>query len=545
MIYYLIKTILCSAFFLLIYKIVLERGKSYKFNRFYLLSSLLLSFIIPGLSIPVKTLPAANTISFAPVLQETEEIIVSVFQSETYEMQSSYNPSSYNPLFIIYLLITGLLVYRTFRHLFRLRKTITQAEKQKHDEAVLVFSDNRSYPYTFLKYIFIQHDKILPEEIIRHEMAHVKQKHTLDIFFIELLINFFWFNPALLLYRKYITLNHEYLADESVLKTCPEIKKYLNVLLSICSRESDAILLHQFNNYPTIKKRVKMIMKKSSAKTVQWLRFCSIAPLCAMSLFLFSGNSYVKAESLLQQENAQQEEIQQEESQIAKPQQEKSRQENKPYLIMSLDISDVKSAQKNIEKYDSLIKKLTDKDDTFLPRYKEFMQIIEKHVTKKDGKTTINLEFGVESDLSKADQNRMREIFLSMTPEQQKALPLAFERRTVPKKKVPTAEDYESWKDPAGYGLWINGKRVDNSELNKYKHSDFSSYSVSKLYSNAKDYGKYVYHLDLKTNSEFEAYIAEMEADETLYPKSSYNHAGIIKVALQNDSKALGFVISW
>ena len=44
---YIIKVILCSAVFFLTYKLLLEKEKIHLFNRFYLLLSLLLSFVIP------------------------------------------------------------------------------------------------------------------------------------------------------------------------------------------------------------------------------------------------------------------------------------------------------------------------------------------------------------------------------------------------------------------------------------------------------------------------------------------------------------------
>ena len=75
MISYLIKTILCSAFFILFYKAVLRKSKSYKFNRYYLIVSSALSFVIPVLLMPVHVKSPLLTTCFVPVLQETEEAI--------------------------------------------------------------------------------------------------------------------------------------------------------------------------------------------------------------------------------------------------------------------------------------------------------------------------------------------------------------------------------------------------------------------------------------------------------------------------------------
>jgi hypothetical protein len=163
---YLIKTILCSAFFMLFYKTILGESKSYKFNRYYLIATMVLSFIIPVLPMPAKS-PSLTTY-LAPVLQETEETIIPTLQMEMPETQT------YNPLLFIYLLITGILICRSLYHLYRMWKNILQATIQKSDGVTFVLSDNISSSYTFLNYIFVQVGQSLPEEIIRHEMTHVR-----------------------------------------------------------------------------------------------------------------------------------------------------------------------------------------------------------------------------------------------------------------------------------------------------------------------------------------------------------------------------------
>ena len=186
MITYLIKTVLCSAFFLLFYKIVLTESKSYKFNRIYLITAVVLSFVIPVLPMPILNQSPTLSSYFVPILQETEEVIFPATQMEITGSQSV----NHNPLLFIYLLITGILLCRSLHHIYILRKNILQAKTQKKDGVTLVFSDNISSNYTFLNYIFIKCNQSLPEEIINHEMAHVRQKHTLDILFIELLLTF-------------------------------------------------------------------------------------------------------------------------------------------------------------------------------------------------------------------------------------------------------------------------------------------------------------------------------------------------------------------
>ena len=581
MIPYLLKTIFCSALFLLFYKAVLEKGKAYKFNRFYLIAALVLPFIIPVLSIPEKKIqPLA---SFAPVLLEVESEIIKIIGTntdETYNIFSGTDSeiiaslfiqeetvetlSNYNLLFITYLLISGFLLTRLIYSLYRFRRSILQTESQKLRDATLIFSNEKTTPYTVLHYIFVRRNQPLSEEIICHEMAHVKQKHTLDIILIELLMIFYWFNPMLLFYRKSIILNHEYLADESVLKSYTNKNKYIDILLNACNEEYGVVLSHRFDNYSTIKKRVKMMIKKNS-KTMQWLRFLAIVPLAVVSLILFSGSSNTETKNTSQQPqqkfSADSSIIKTVSRIIFVPQHDTVMYNN---IIKSIKRSahfdtikysfngqhdefmqlvEKNSVEKDGCKFVSLFSfsradldrmkeifikmseeqqtifgsyqrvfSLAAKDSDFLDRYMEFQQILNKNMVEKArGKI---IDFG---SFSKTDMERMKEIYLAMSTEQQVVMPYIFERQKMPAEKIPTAAEYELWKDASKYGVWIDGKKVDNSELARYKHSDFSYYFVSGLTKTAKDYGKYLYHLSLETTSNYQASKVKREADENLY----------------------------
>jgi len=144
-------------------------------------------------------------------------------------------------------------------------------------------------------------------------------------------------------------------------------------------------------------------------------------------------------------------------------------------------------------------------------KLKEFNQIFEKCITEKDGRKMFN-----HSYFSKDDLNRMKELFLSMSSEQRDILPITFERYKAPDKKIPTRELFESWKDPAEYGVWLDDKRIENSELNRYQYSDFSLYYVSRLTQNAKNYGIHVYQLNLYTTANYNEMKVREEIDETL-----------------------------
>ena len=474
MIPFLFKTVVCSAFFLLFYKILLEKGKTCNFNRFYLIAALILPFVMPLLSMPELKIHTSSIQSalFVPIRQDA----LIEFQMINMDLQEkTLTTDSWNFILpVVYIFITCILFIRLVFRFYKFRKSILNVESEKQGKAILISTNNKSTPYTILNYIFIPQNQTFTHEIIQHEMTHVNQKHTLDIFLVEILQVFCWFNPALPFYRRAIALNHEYLADESVVNSGVDRDEYLRTLLAVCGDKNNLKLCNQFNKCSTIKKRIKMMMKKNS-KIGQMLSIMSVIPMLAVSLYLFTGKSYAQSENTGN-------------TVVSQPQTESAvtSQNNKLEVLLM--------------------------DSIFAARYKEYNQIVENNKTERNGRKSLNLGSFSDNEL-----NRMKVLFLSMTPEQQSVLPLIFQRRGVPDKKIPKSEEFESWKNPAEYGIWIDGKRVENTELNRYQPSDFSLYFVSRLARNAKNYGKHVYQLDLFTNANYKEWKAKVDADETLY----------------------------
>lgn len=73
-------------------------------------------------------------------------------------------------------------------------------------------------------------------------------------------------------------------------------------------------------------------------------------------------------------------------------------------------------------------------------------------------------------------------------------------------KSIPTKEQIESWKNSKIYGVWIDEKRVSNTELNNYTNTDFAQLFVSKLEKNAVNYGKHYYQVNLMTTDYYATY---------------------------------------
>lgn len=151
---------------------------------------------------------------------------------------------------------------------------------------------------------------------------------------------------------------------------------------------------------------------------------------------------------------------------------------------------------------------------------KEYNLIVSKYLRKPNPKSTI-----VEMP-STADANRLETLLAKMNSDQKASVEYIVYTLPPLPKSTPTMADYEKYKDPKMYGVWINDKKVSSSALDKFKHSDFSYASVSKLYLNAqKTIGyKYKYQLNLMTNEYYEADFRDRTKNPHKYLVGNPNH---------------------
>ena len=457
MIIYIVKIILCSAIFAITYKILLEKEKMYRFNRFYLLASLLLSILIP-----VITISSASPIFLLP---ENSSIDTNIFQDNGV-IQSLSNKKEPNYIFsillTIYVTITTLLL---FRFINNLNKILTRARTNQiipYRKSKIVLINENLTPHSFLKYMFITTQDYkngnIECEILTHEYAHIRQRHSLDILFIEILQIIFWINPLIFFYRKAILLNHEFMADEKVVNECQNIYMYQHLLIEKANKNKTLSLTSQFN-YSTIKKRLIMITKNKSFKSAL-LRQIAVIPILIFSIFLFSTKTFA---------------------------QEKSKN---PKQI----ITETPSTQEGIPQ----------------ELLNEYEQIVNKTKNEKGV-----LDFGKLSD---TDKTRLQTMYFSMSKDQQAKQTLVFIRTPPPRPRiVPTQSQLEAWKNAKVYGVWIDKKRVSNSVLNDYHTTDFANVYVSKLTKTALNYGKHYYQVDLMTTKEYENYYKKSLEEKDTY----------------------------
>ena len=284
-----LKSVACLAILMLFYKLVLERLSIHHFKRYYLLLAVFIS-----VAIPFVTFYTYVNITPTPITQGiTYPTPVNTTNFETIQIPIDYTSTILWTIYGIGVLVFGV---KFGLNLSRIIKNITKHEHIKSFGFTLVLVPVKTIPHTFFNYIFLNKtdyfENKIPQEVLLHEQTHAVQKHSIDIIVIELLQMVFWFNTLLFFIKRDIKLNHEYLADASVLKQGVSTKKYQYTLLNYTTGATTYSLANAIN-YPSLKKRFKLMKTQTSKQNVLWRTFL-IAPLLALLVFSFSQTEIVE-----------------------------------------------------------------------------------------------------------------------------------------------------------------------------------------------------------------------------------------------------------
>jgi TonB family protein len=149
---------------------------------------------------------------------------------------------------------------------------------------------NSEIAFSFFKSIFIG-DKIISQNhkaIIEHELVHIRQGHSYDLIFFELMRIVAWFNPLVYVYQNRISEVHEYIADAEVAKT--HKKEQYQLLLTQVFKTQYISFINPFFKSSLIKKRIVMLQKSKSKKTLA-LKYLLVVPAFLAILFYTSCES--------------------------------------------------------------------------------------------------------------------------------------------------------------------------------------------------------------------------------------------------------------
>lgn len=281
MITFVIKSAICLIILYGFYHLFLRNVKVFDFNRYYLLFSLIFA-----IATPLITIRFSLNLPINPNVQEFSNVAGSLIQADKITVEPIHYFTVQNVVVFLYLIVTFILLLRFTFNIYKIIQQIRAGSIINSNKTHIVLIENKTLPYSFFKYIFVNRSDYengkIEKELIIHEQVHCLQYHSVDILIIELVKIVLWFNPLLWLFQKAIKLNHEFLADNKVLST-HSLNDYQNTLINLVFRNNSTYLASNFN-YSLTKKRLIM-MTKNKSKYVGYK--IAMVPILAALVFYF------------------------------------------------------------------------------------------------------------------------------------------------------------------------------------------------------------------------------------------------------------------
>ncbi|MCU0445392.1 MAG: M56 family metallopeptidase [Microscillaceae bacterium] len=282
MLSYLLEVSLCLAIFYGVYYALLRNDTFFGRNRFYLLITVTLAWLIPLWEFKYFVIQAETA---QPYTLPALSVGIYELENELVDWQSSF---SY--WWSIYLIITTLVLLHFSWQMGRLAWFIRHSERHYRRGYLLIHTEGKLPTFSFLNYLFWDNSKDLTEEeadkILSHELKHIWARHSYDVLYLEFLKIWFWFNPFIYWYSQALKFQHEYIADATVLRET-DAKSYSSLLVKTLFKNMNLPLAHGFNK-SEISQRIKVMQKRRSPWRAYW-KALLVLPLVGMLVFAFSG----------------------------------------------------------------------------------------------------------------------------------------------------------------------------------------------------------------------------------------------------------------
>lgn len=289
----IMKTILFSAvaiaLFFGLYAVTLRRSNLFRLRRFYLIGTLAVSMIIPFVSIEIKVPQTTRVSPYVPHIRQSYETVVpqiaiqetSLEPAQTVAAITTIAPKSSRTwkdiVPIVYFIGCAtafiILVIKLIKTASYYRRSIFSEELSTREMRVRVLTEpDGNLPFSFSRSIFVNPNVFTDSElqqVLAHEWAHIRQRHTFDLLFLEVLKVLQWFNPVIHLCMKELKTIHEYLADEQVLTQGAPKRDYLELLYKQLCVGTFVPIGNSFRHLLT-KKRIQMMNQPVKRRVSAW-----------------------------------------------------------------------------------------------------------------------------------------------------------------------------------------------------------------------------------------------------------------------------------
>lgn len=288
---YLLKVSACTGLFYAFYHLFLRKLTFFNSNRFYLLSTLILSLTIPALQIYIEVpvlettqvISSPDYVDGATGLAIPKENYLMINAKETVSREFDWDAI----LLMVYVTISVLML---FNFLFQLISLLfyTRNVIERIGQLRIVFKPFGFTSCSFFNYVFIDQKDLLGRDMqvfLQHERVHATEYHSVDKMLTALFKVLLWFNPFIYLYGQELSQLHEYEADRSTSQSIGS-QCYAELLLEKAAEKKTHSFIHSFAVKP-LKGRIIMLFSNQS-KNMKKLRYFAALPIIGTLLLGFS-----------------------------------------------------------------------------------------------------------------------------------------------------------------------------------------------------------------------------------------------------------------
>lgn len=283
--YYCLKAIICSGLLFGYYLLALRNNRFHQWNRYYLLAAVILSFTLPFLKIQLPFFTGDDQ----PVLVQSFQIISA---PDVYFLDLHQKTFAFTWPMIFTILYTGVALFfivMFIKNIFKIQRLKRSYPEENLDGIHFYNTQEPGTPFSFFKNIFwnstISLNNEKGQQMLRHEITHIQEKHSLDKVAMELLIAFAWWNPFLYYIRKELSVIHEFIADQKA-SAGDDNLQYASLLLMKAMGSEQYTLGNPFF-HSQLKRRVTMLTTIKNPK-FSYMRRLMVLPLAVIAIALFS-----------------------------------------------------------------------------------------------------------------------------------------------------------------------------------------------------------------------------------------------------------------
>ena len=255
MLTYILKSVIVLSLLFVPYTLMLRKDSFFRFNRMMLLLIMVLSLCLPLMNLPIFNLSflafdsKPEIIFGMPVVTAVDGQTVGAHAASSFASEGGVSPWAV----ATWIYLTGMCIVALVKcgQAAMVWRRIHQGVvwKEKKDGAVVYCHIDPVPPFSCFNVVVISEEDYEKnaDVILRHELGHVKHRHSFDILLLNICQTIQWANPFVWMMGGALRDIHEYEADDTVLRSGVNPRQYMSLLMRKAVGSSSYAFANGFN----------------------------------------------------------------------------------------------------------------------------------------------------------------------------------------------------------------------------------------------------------------------------------------------------------